>query len=130
MYLQALKFVTPKRVGIAAVILGIFAAGWTTNGWRYQNKMARKQAEVVSDYAKQREAYLHKYKAQQQIDEEAAQALSADLAILRMQRSNLQEKLRSAAVVKSDDEICADGGSRNPFGADFARLWNDSAADQ
>jgi len=117
MYLQILKFVTPKRAAITVAVLAIFAAGWTTNGWRYKTKMAQRQAAIVSDYAKQRQSYMLKYREQQQIDEAAAEELSADLDSLRVQRRALQEKLRTAAVVKV-------GVTCNPFAKDFVKVWN------
>jgi len=129
MYLQVLKFVTPKRLLIVAVVVSVFAAGWLTNGWRYKAKIASSEAAMLESYAKQRELLLQEHRAQQEIDSQAAETLTADLEKLRQQRRVLQEKLLTAAVVKTHDEICGNGGTGNPFGADFAGLWNGTAPD-
>lgn len=130
MYSLMLKFVTPKKLIIVGVILAVFAAGWTTNGWRYKAKMERQKVKLAKSYAKQREQYLQEYRDQQEADEAAAEVLSADLARIRSRNQQLKEKLRTSNVVKPNDEICANGGSGNPFGDDFARLWNAGTDDK
>ena len=117
-----LKLIRPKHLLIGAVIAGVFAAGWTTNGWRYKSKLAAKEAAIIAAYEKQRSQYLRRLKTQQESDQAAAEALSADLRRVRQSHRELEERLKDAAVVKPDAELCKNGA--NPFGTDFARLWN------
>lgn len=118
-----------RVVGIAALAGFIFAAGWTVNGWRYRAVMEAERAEIAENYAKQHEQFMQKYREQISRDQAAAEALSADLERTRQERRDLERKLREAAVVKDHDQICSDGGTGNPFGPDFARLWNSAAGD-
>lgn len=128
-YLAVLKrVITPKRALILAIVLATFGAGWTTNGWRYQARIAASEADLIEAYSKQRDRYLQEYREQQTTDQAAVQRLSDDLQTLRNQRRALQNRLRDAAVVKSSDEICNGDGSGNPFGDDFSRLWNDATS--
>jgi Tfp pilus assembly protein PilO len=126
--LGLLRRLNLKTVGIAAVVVCIFVAGWTANGWRYRAKIEAERAEIAKNYAKQKELFLQQYRDQQTRDQAAAEALSADLERIRTQRKELEARLRGAAVVKPHDEICKDGGSGNPFGPDFVRLWNGTDA--
>ncbi len=130
MYSLILKFVTPKKLVIVAAVLAIFAAGWTTNGWRYKAKMEKQKVKLAESYAKQQKQYLQEYREQQEADEAAAEVLSEDLARIRTHNQRLKEELRTSNVVKPNDEICANGGSGNPFGDDFARLWNAGTDDK
>lgn len=123
-FARKLKLLNMRTVGIVAVILAIFAAGWTVNGWRYRAKMEAQRAEIANDYAKQNALFMQKYREQVKRDQTAAEALSADLERVRQERRALEERLHSAAVVKDYDQICIDGGSGNPFSGDFVRLWN------
>jgi len=126
--LALLRKVNLRVVGIVAVLVFIFGAGWTVNGWRYRAKMEHERAEIAKNYAKQHELFMQKYRDQQARDQAAAEALSSDLERIRTQRTELEAALRGAAVVKPHDEICKDGGSGNPFGPDFVRLWNGTGA--
>jgi hypothetical protein len=128
MYLQLLKLINPKFAAIVVAITLVFTAGWMTNGLRYKAKIEQHQAAMLEDYAKQRAQYLRQYQTQQKLDEQAAKALTADLDYVRQQRRVIEKELLTATVVKPDDEICTNSSGGNPFGADFARLWNTTAA--
>jgi hypothetical protein len=121
-----LRKIDLRVLGIGAIAAALFVAGWTTNGWRYKAKIEAERAEIAKSYAKQHELFMAKYREQTDRDQAAAEALSADLERVRAERRDLEGKLRDAAVVKDYAEICTDGGSGNPFGPDFSRLWNGS----
>lgn len=104
------------------ILVTVFVSGWTANGWRYKSQIADREAQLLADYNKQRNQYLREYQAQAAVDQADAEALVSDLEQVRARRRALEQELLTAAVVKSHDEICKNGG--NPFGPDFARLWN------
>lgn len=106
-------------VALAAALLAAGAGmGWRVAGWRYAAQQAATErawqaalAGVAAEAARQRG-----------VDEAANARLAADRAALRERATRLAEDITNAKQL-SDTGAC----TRNPFGPDFVRLWNDSA---
>ena len=132
-----------KLIAAGAAVIAIFLAGWNINGTRWEskwNKAVLDRQEAVDELHAEMRA---EFEAQRDVDDVARRQLAVNLTTLRAQNQRLETELDDAQLTKTPDEVRIEWRDRvireeagaciapvlaNPFTADFARLFNDSAA--
>lgn len=132
-----------KLIAGAVAIAAVFGAGWTVNGWRYEAEYREAELAIFDEIAERRADLLAEFEDLRGADELARSLMATDLATLRARNDDMQDQLEAVSLAKTepevviqwrdrvvseeDDEICGKPLLANPFGAEFVRLFNESA---
>ena len=132
-----------KMIAAGFAVVAIFTAGWKVNGWRYEAEYREAELAIFDEIAERRAVLLAEFEDLRQGDDLARAIMATDLAAQRARADQLASELESASLVKTEteivvqwrdrvvtedaDEICGKPVLANPFGAEFVRLFNESA---
>jgi len=103
-----------KLAVLAAVAVLAGFSGFKVGNWRCAAQQAAAIDQIRAELGRQAAAHA----LQQEIDAKAARRLSDDLAASRRFTAALRRELEHANLATGDCD--------RPFGADFARLFNDA----
>ena len=131
-----------KLIAGAGLAIGAFLLGWNINGNRWESKWNAAVAARAAAVEDERIRLRQEFEEQRREDDAAREGLARTLADLRQRNVRLQNDLTSAQLVREPDpQVVVEWRERvireeidcsvpilaNPFGADFVRLYNDSA---
>ena len=132
-----------KLIAAVAGVAGLFFAGWTVNGWRWESRIADAERQHAADVREAQARVRAEWDAQRLIDEANRDGLNSDLERLRNVNTRLNQELADAQLVKPETvietqwrdrvvteevEVCGPPTLANPFSAQFVGLFNDSAS--
>ncbi len=115
--------------------LALFGTGWTVNGWKHDAAMKRAETAHQQDVREAQAKVFAEWDEQRKKDDARRTALTKDLNRLKVVNSRLQTEVSDAQLVKPITVVeerwretgCEAPVLANPFTADFARLFNQSA---
>lgn len=95
-----------RAVVIAGIATSLFVSGWTTNGWRLNNRIA----DIEASHAKQQQTELIEAIAERDRLAELNAEISAELEVARSEtRTEIRYIEREVRDVVEDNLVCALG---------------------